>query len=55
MTANLILWLLHRLYKKAKRKDKRHVIYFIKGIEEDYPKYLLYTEDPNIYQRMEEF
>lgn len=30
-------------------------ILFIKGIGNDYPKYLLYTEDENVYKRMDKF
>jgi hypothetical protein len=32
-------------------------IFYIKGLKKDgdYPKYLLYTEDENVYQRMDRF
>lgn len=46
----LIMWLCHVMYKK----DSMPILY-IKGVEKDYPKYLLYTEDEHVYQRMDKF
>lgn len=44
------MWLCHIRYKKYGM-----AIFYIKGIENDYSKYLLYTEDENVYQRMDRF
>ncbi len=49
MIDKLIMWLLHSRYKKYKKP-----IFYIKGIDKDYPKYLLYTEDEFIYKKMDE-
>lgn len=46
----LVIWWLHRQYKKTGMP-----IYYIKGIGTDYSKYLLYTEDRSIYERMDQF
>lgn len=48
MIARLIMWLCHIMYKKYGKP-----IFYIKGTEKDYPKYLLYTENENIYQRID--
>ena len=48
--AQIILWLLHIQYRKCKQP-----IFFIRGIGKDYPKYVLYTENPNVRERMERF
>ena len=45
-----IMWLLHIQYIKCKEP-----IFYIKGIDEDYPKYLLYTENEDVYSRMDIF
>ena len=50
MIDKIIMWLCHIRYKKYGMP-----IFYIKGIENDYPKYLLYTEDENVYQRMDRF
>lgn len=52
MIAKIILWLCHIMYKKY-----RMPIFYIKGLkkDKDYPKYLLYTEDENVYQKMDRF
>lgn len=50
MIVKIIMWLCHIKYKKY---DKP--IFYIKGTENDYPKYLLYTENENVYQRMDWF
>lgn len=46
----LIIWLLHWQYKRH-----GYPIFYIKGHGKDYPKYLLYTEDENVYYRMDDF
>lgn len=50
MIIRLIMWLCHIYYKKY-RED----IFYIKGTNKDYPKYLLYTENENVYSRMDKF
>lgn len=50
MLVRLAMWILHREYKKH-----RMPIYYVKGLQKDFPKYLLYTEDENVYYRMDEF
>lgn len=50
MIHKLIMWLCHLEYRRYKRD-----IFYIKGTGKDYPKYLLYTEDENVYKRMEDF
>lgn len=50
MIDRFIIWLCHIRYKKFDMP-----IFYIKGNGKDYPKYLLYTEDERIYQRMNEF
>lgn len=46
----IIMTLLHRNYKKYNND-----IFFIKGTDDKYPRYLLYTEKESISKRMEEF
>jgi hypothetical protein len=50
MISKIIMFLLHLEYKRVKND-----IYYIKGTEENYPKYLLYTEKENVYKRMDRF
>ena len=50
MLERLVMWWLHRQYLKY---DK--AIFYSKGTGKDYPKYLLYTEDTNVYKRMDQF
>ena len=50
MIKRLVIWWLHRQYVKYKQP-----IFYMKGKGSDYPKYLLYTEDENVYRRMEDF
>lgn len=52
MIEKIILWLCHIRYKKFSMP-----IFYIKGLKKDhdYPKYLLYTEDEHVYQRMDRF
>lgn len=45
-----VMWILHLYYKKY-----GEAIFYVKGTGKDYPKYLLYTENPNVYRRMDEF
>ncbi len=48
MIDKIIMWLCHIRYKKYGMP-----IFYIKGIE--CQKYLLYTENENVYQRMDRF
>lgn len=50
MLNRFIMWLCHLKYKKYGKP-----IFYIKGTENDYPKYLLYTENINVYDRMDRF
>ena len=50
MIDKIIMWLCHIRYKKYDMP-----IFYIKGKENDYPKYLLYTENENVYHRMDRF
>lgn len=53
MISNLIFLLL-RIQSKKTRKEGLPIFY-IKGNGKDYPRMLLYTENENVYQRMENF
>ena len=48
MLAKLIMWLCHIKYKKF-----GFPIFYIRGTGEDYPKYLIYTENENVYRNMD--
>ena len=50
MITKLIIWLCHIKYKKYGKP-----IFYVRGTGEDYPIYLLYTEDENVYRRMDRF
>lgn len=50
MLEKLIMWLCHIEYKRFGQP-----IFYIKGIEKDYPRHLLYTEDESVYKRMDNF
>lgn len=50
MITRLIMWLCHIQYNHFKQD-----IFYIKGTGKDYPKYLLYTENPITYDRMDRF
>jgi len=50
MITRLVMWWLHRQYIKFGMP-----IFYIKGHDKDLYKYLLYTEDENVYKRMEDF
>jgi hypothetical protein len=50
MIDKLIMWLCRIRYHKYNMP-----IYYIRGTEKDYPRYLLYTEDEYIYNRMDKF
>lgn len=43
----LITWLVHKCYKVYGDR-----IFYIEGTEQDYPKYLLYTEDEEVRKKM---
>jgi hypothetical protein len=46
----LVFWWLHRQYKKYGQP-----IFYSKGTGKEFSKYLLYTENPDVYRRMDEF
>ena len=50
LTCKFIFRLLHMLYTKYNQP-----IFYIKGTENEYPKYLLYTENENVWDRMDNF
>jgi hypothetical protein len=50
MIERIIMFLCSIQYKKYKQP-----IFYIKGTEKQYPRYLLYTEDENVYKRMDKF
>jgi hypothetical protein len=50
MILKLVMWYIHKLYVKHKMP-----IFYIKGTGKHYPRYLLYTEDENVYRRMDKF
>jgi hypothetical protein len=50
MLTKVIMFLCHIHYKKYNQP-----IFYIRGKEKDYPKYLLYTENENVYRRMDKF
>ena len=49
MISKLIMWLCSIQYEKYGKS-----IFYIKGTGKDYPKYLLYTEQKNVADRMDE-
>lgn len=48
MIDRFIMWLCHLRYKKYGMP-----IFYIKGTGKDYPKYLVYTENEFVYNRMD--
>ena len=46
----LVMWYLRRQYRKFGKP-----ILYVRGTGKDYPRYILYTEDANVYKRMEDF
>ena len=48
MIDRLIMWLCHIKYKKY-----RMPIFYIKGTGEDFPKYLIYTENEFVDKKMD--
>lgn len=48
MIDRIIMWICHIKYKKYGKP-----IFYIKGIDKEYPKYLLYTENERVYQKMD--
>ena len=47
---DLVMLILHKLYVKQGSD-----ILSIKGTGKEYPRYMLYSELPNVYKRMDEF
>ena len=50
MITNFVMWWLSKQYKKY-----GEAIFCIKGTGKDYPRYLLFTENEAVYNRMDEF
>lgn len=48
MIDRFIMWLCHLRYKRYGMP-----IFYIKGTGKDYPKYLVYTENENVYKKMD--
>ena len=46
----IVMWCMRRLYRTYKQP-----ICYIRGTGKDYPRYILYTENANVYKRMEDF
>lgn len=44
MITRIVMWWIHRQYLKYGQ-----TIFYIKGTEGDYPRYMLYTENPRVY------
>lgn len=56
MISKIIFWLIHIEYKKrVKHINFCMPMLYIKGLKKDYPKYLIYTEDENVYQIIDMF
>lgn len=51
LLVRIIMWCGHLLYKKY----QHDAVLYIAGVGKDYPKYLLYTENENVYSRMDRF
>lgn len=48
MIDRFIMWICHMRYKKYGCP-----IFYIRGTDRDFPKYLIYTEDENVYKKMD--
>lgn len=48
MIDRFIMWLCHLRYKRYGMP-----IFYIKGTGKDYPKHLIYTENENVYKKMD--
>lgn len=56
MITKIIMFLCKIEHKRIKKENNQNIqILSIKGNGKDYPKYLLYTEDENVYKRMDKF
>lgn len=44
----LVMWWIHRQYLKY-----GETIFYIRGTGRDYPRYLLYTEEPRVYEKFD--
>lgn len=50
MLGKIIMFLCSIHYKKYKQP-----IFYIRGTGKQYPRYLIYTENENVYKRMDKF
>lgn len=48
MITRLVMWWIHRQYLKYGEP-----IFYIRGTDRDYPRYLLYTEEPRVYEKFD--
>lgn len=48
MITRLVMWWIHRQYLKYGEP-----IFYIRGTDKDYPRYLLYTEDQRVYRKFD--
>lgn len=48
MITRLVMWWIHRQYLKY-----GETIFYIRGTGRDYPRYLLYTEEPRAYEEFD--
>lgn len=48
MITRLVMWWIHRQYFKY-----GETIFYIRGTGRDYPRYLLYTEEPRVYEEFD--
>lgn len=48
MITKLVMWWIHWQYLKY-----RETIFYIRGTGRDYPRYLLYTEEPRVYEKFD--
>ena len=48
MITKLVMWWIHRQYLKYGMP-----IFYIRGTDSDYPRYLLYTEEPRVYAKFD--
>ena len=48
MITRLVMWWIHRQYLKYGEP-----IFYIRGTDKDYPRYLLYTEEPRVHEKFD--
>lgn len=48
MITRFVMWWIHKQYLKHNKP-----IFFIKGTDKDYPRYLLYTENEDLHEHFD--